>query len=189
VAVASGTLSDQELDAVYSTASCVVYPSTYEGFGLPIVESLARGLTVYVRDSLLNRWIEEHWNGPGKLVYYDTAEDLVQRLRKAELADGHAGSVASGPPSDGFPPNGRSWDDIASRTWDFLREFTEDDSLGQFWRRLDHQHRLDSFLAVNATSCGQHRPTSSKFIRDLPKKTVMEIRRFIRRRWKHRVTR
>ncbi len=189
VAVASGTLSDQELDAVYSTASCVVYPSTYEGFGLPIVESLARGLTVYVRDSLLNRWIEEHWNGPGKLVYYDTAEDLVQRLRKAELADGHAGSAASGPPSGGFRPNGRSWDDIASRTWDFLREFTEDDSLGQFWRRLDHQHRLDSFLAVNATTCGQHRPTSSKFIRDLPKKTVMEIRRFIRRRWKHRVAR
>jgi GT2 family glycosyltransferase/glycosyltransferase involved in cell wall biosynthesis len=206
VAIASGTLSDLELEALYSTASCVVYPSTYEGFGLPIVESLARGLTVYVRESVLNRWIDEHWNGPGRLVYYATQEELVQRLRENELTSGYLDSADVGPPSGGFPPNGLSWDDIASRAWDFLRELTEDDSNGQFWRRLDHQHRLNSYLAVNATAHAQHRRSSpaagiavagpqrhrrtpGEFIRDLPTKTVKEIRRFIRRRRERRAAR
>jgi GT2 family glycosyltransferase len=194
VPIASGMLSDRQLDDLYRTASCVVYPSTYEGFGLPIVESLARGLTVFVRDTVLNHWIEENWNGPGRLVYYATREELVQRLKEAERSDGDTDAVAMEPRTGGFPPNGRSWNDVAKRTWDLLQEIAADESLEQFWRRLDHQHRLESYAALHAGTAaaapaalnGRRKRTPREFFRDLPGNAAKEMRRFIRRRRERR---
>lgn len=42
--VMTGPLSDDELDAVYRAADALVYPSLYEGFGLPVLEAMARGV-------------------------------------------------------------------------------------------------------------------------------------------------
>lgn len=36
-----GFIPDEDLPYIYSLAGCLVYPSLYEGFGLPILESLA----------------------------------------------------------------------------------------------------------------------------------------------------
>jgi glycosyltransferase involved in cell wall biosynthesis len=42
--VMTGSLAPDELDAVYRAAEAFVYPSLYEGFGLPVVEAMARGI-------------------------------------------------------------------------------------------------------------------------------------------------
>jgi glycosyltransferase involved in cell wall biosynthesis len=42
--VMTGALSPEELDAVYRAADVFAYPSLYEGFGLPLVEAMARGV-------------------------------------------------------------------------------------------------------------------------------------------------
>jgi glycosyltransferase involved in cell wall biosynthesis len=42
--VRTGWLPDADLDAVYRAASLFVYPSLYEGFGLPVLEAMARGV-------------------------------------------------------------------------------------------------------------------------------------------------
>jgi glycosyltransferase involved in cell wall biosynthesis len=42
--VRTGWLSDADLDAVYGAAAMFVYPSLYEGFGLPALEAMARGV-------------------------------------------------------------------------------------------------------------------------------------------------
>lgn len=42
----TGFVDDRELNALYCFAVCYVFPSLYEGFGLPPLEAMARGLPV-----------------------------------------------------------------------------------------------------------------------------------------------
>jgi glycosyltransferase involved in cell wall biosynthesis len=44
--VLTGFLDEQDLLRVYQKASCFFFPSLYEGFGLPILEALASGISV-----------------------------------------------------------------------------------------------------------------------------------------------
>lgn len=46
-----GYVSDGELRALYEQASCFVYPSLYEGFGLPPLEAMACGCPVIVSNA------------------------------------------------------------------------------------------------------------------------------------------
>ncbi len=46
-----GAVSDTQLATLYSNALCLVMPSLYEGFGLPIVEALQAGLPVITSDT------------------------------------------------------------------------------------------------------------------------------------------
>jgi glycosyltransferase involved in cell wall biosynthesis len=41
-----GWVSAPELEGLYAAADCFVFPSLYEGFGLPILEAMARGVPV-----------------------------------------------------------------------------------------------------------------------------------------------
>ena len=45
-----GWVSPSDLEGLYRLASCFVYPSLYEGFGLPVLEAMARGVPVACSD-------------------------------------------------------------------------------------------------------------------------------------------
>jgi glycosyltransferase involved in cell wall biosynthesis len=46
----AGWLEDDELDGLYAAATCVVLPSLAEGFGLPVIEAMQRGVPVACSD-------------------------------------------------------------------------------------------------------------------------------------------
>ncbi|MBK8151402.1 MAG: glycosyltransferase [Acidobacteria bacterium] len=47
-AIEAGYVSDGELRALYEHAACFIYPSLYEGFGLPPLEAMTCGCPVIV---------------------------------------------------------------------------------------------------------------------------------------------
>ena len=50
-----GRVSDDELVRLYNQAACFVFPSLYEGFGLPPLEAMACGCPVLVSDIPVER--------------------------------------------------------------------------------------------------------------------------------------
>ena len=66
--IPSGEMAEDEVHRLVATARAVVYPSFYEGFGLPVVESLAYGRPVLVRQSPLWAEVAAHSRLPGRLI-------------------------------------------------------------------------------------------------------------------------
>ncbi len=91
--IPSGELSEDEVHRLVATARAVVYPSFYEGFGLPVVESLAYGRPVLVRRCPLWTEVAAHSRLPGRLIEFDDPASLIEGL----------GRVLSGSPPPGLP--------------------------------------------------------------------------------------
>jgi alpha-1,3-rhamnosyl/mannosyltransferase len=72
-AIQLGRVDDAELADLYSAASCLVFPSRYEGFGLPCLEAMACGCPVA---AFRNSSIPEVVDGAGVLVEDGDAEAL-----------------------------------------------------------------------------------------------------------------
>jgi len=68
-----GHLSGPELADVYTAAGCLVFPSRYEGFGLPCLEALACGCPVA---AYRNSSLPEVVDGAGELVPDGDADAL-----------------------------------------------------------------------------------------------------------------
>jgi glycosyltransferase involved in cell wall biosynthesis len=102
-----GELDDAALARQYRGARCVVYPSLYEGFGLPVLEAMACGTAVVTSG-----------RGATGEVAGDAAV-LVDPLDVRSIAEGIERAVAA---RDALRPLGLaraqafSWDDAARRT-------------------------------------------------------------------------
>ena len=66
------------LDALYRAASVCALPSRYEGFGLPLLEAMARGCPVVASDVSS---LPEVVNGAGPLVPADDVDAWAEALR------------------------------------------------------------------------------------------------------------
>jgi len=71
-----GEVPDQDLPALYSGATAFVYPSLYEGFGLPVVEAMQCGACVIASPALCE-------TGGNAALYADNARELAQAMTEA----------------------------------------------------------------------------------------------------------
>jgi glycosyltransferase involved in cell wall biosynthesis len=75
-----GYVDDTRLWELYKTAFGLIFPSHYEGFGLPIVEAMSQACPVITRKNT-----SLHEVGGEAAVYYDdTTSDLVQQMLRLE---------------------------------------------------------------------------------------------------------
>jgi glycosyltransferase involved in cell wall biosynthesis len=75
-----GEIPDTELAALYRGAHCVLYPSLYEGFGLPVLEAMACGAPVVTSAATA---MEEVAGGAAVLVDPLDVEAIAQGVRDA----------------------------------------------------------------------------------------------------------
>lgn len=55
--VSQRNVTDSELPNLYANSTALLYPSEYEGFGLPLVEAMASGVPIIASDIAINREI------------------------------------------------------------------------------------------------------------------------------------
>lgn len=79
VAVLTNFVSREELAALYSLCTGIVFPSLYEGFGLPITEAMCGGAPVIAGNSSS---LPEVVGDAGVLVDASSAEELSQAMLK-----------------------------------------------------------------------------------------------------------
>jgi glycosyltransferase involved in cell wall biosynthesis len=77
--VFTGYVADEDLGAIYSAAMCFVYPSYFEGFGLPVVEAMQCGVPV-VAGNVTS--LPEVVSGAGVLVNPFDVQALANAIAK-----------------------------------------------------------------------------------------------------------
>ncbi len=93
-----GRLSDEEKSTLMQQSDVYLYPSRYEGFGLPLLESMAAGVPLISSDiPVVNETVQHEYNG--LLTPYNDAPALAEAalrllhddaLRQRLIAGGHA---------------------------------------------------------------------------------------------------
>lgn len=80
----SGQVGEETMSATFAHADAIIFPSFYEGFGLPIVEGLSYGRTVLARASSLVDELAAEYRGPGRLLTFSTERELIRLLNELE---------------------------------------------------------------------------------------------------------
>ncbi len=111
----TGHVSDHDLKAIYNGAQALVYPSLYEGFGLPIVEAMTCGCPVICS------------NTAGMPEVAGDAAILINPVKKDELAHAietivHDTELKNSLVKKGFQQAaGFTWDSTARKTLDVFK--------------------------------------------------------------------
>ena len=112
-------VSNEKLNSLYNSAHALIYPSSYEGFGIPVVEAMAAGCPVIASNSSS---IPEAAGDAGLLVNEMSAVAFAARIRELKNS-----SLREAVIQRGFINSKRfSWERCYQETIVFYREILED---------------------------------------------------------------
>jgi GT2 family glycosyltransferase/glycosyltransferase involved in cell wall biosynthesis len=136
VSFESGHLEEDEIRKLLAAASFVVFPSTYEGFGFPIVESLAWRKPVLARDIPVARDIREKLGADQNLILYSSTQDLIERLKSGFPAWRENGNNTAASSS-------ANWDATSLKIGNFITDVVRSfDFQNVLVPRTEHMHIL-----------------------------------------------
>ena len=114
--ICTGFVPDEDLPALYSQAISLIYPSKYEGFGLPIVEAMNCEVPVITAK---NSSLPEA--GGDAALYFDTFDVtmLVDRMNEITSKEFDDSSMSKASLSHA---NSFSWNTFATTFWNELSQ-------------------------------------------------------------------
>lgn len=79
-----GYVPDKELVQLYRSARAFVFPSQYEGFGIPLLEAMSTGLPILCSDIATNRELNERHNAQMFFFSLESVKTLVDLFSETE---------------------------------------------------------------------------------------------------------
>lgn len=79
----SGNLSEEQMESFYAQARFIVFPSHYEGFGLPLLKGMAYEKPVLMRDAVLSREMKRRLGGNPNIILYEDTDELLRIVRES----------------------------------------------------------------------------------------------------------
>jgi hypothetical protein len=134
----SGDLDNSVADNLYRNAKCIIFPSFYEGFGLPVVKGLAHGKTVVARSSRLLHEVAPMCANLGRLIEFTNSMDLLPIVASVLSGSCHP-AIALGDKLVAGEPT-YSWLTCGERILDFAKRLKTSESPDR-WRRRDRALR------------------------------------------------
>lgn len=80
----TGFIDDEDLPQIYKDAELFIFPSKYEGFGLPVIEAMSQGTLVLSSDAAS---LPEVLDGNGLMFKSDNVESLKNKILEFENLD------------------------------------------------------------------------------------------------------
>ncbi|MDO9396277.1 MAG: glycosyltransferase, partial [Herbiconiux sp.] len=137
VPIAGGLLSDAQVSRLYAQAAVVVFPSTYEGFGLPIAEAAQRGKPVVVFDTAVSREV---------VAELGLADSTRSFSHFSELPAAVEAAIAAGSASNAVPV--RTLDEYNAALIDVIvEELAKPVDLARLRARVTHFRAVKAYSA------------------------------------------
>jgi glycosyltransferase involved in cell wall biosynthesis len=165
------SLSDEELRLAYAGATALVYPSRYEGFGLPVAEAMACGCPV-ITTKLAS--LPEVAGDAALYVDPDDPQELREALDAVREPDRRAAMLATG----GKRASAFRWDESAAALAAALSDAALADTAEQRRARDETwRPRREAQAAFQGERRNGLRRLRSATIRSLPPRAVILLRR------------
>lgn len=138
----SGHLPEEDVRKLLRCARLIVYPSLYEGFGIPVLEGLAFHKPVLVRSTPVAREIRSKLRANKNVILYDSTSELISKLSKGFPTWKEEDSTAAA---------NWDWDAVVRDMGEMFRELIEAASLTEtLIPRLRHLRLLGLEAAADA---------------------------------------
>ena len=77
----SGSLTNNFVSKLYQNASLIIFPSDYEGFGLPISKALSYGKEIILLKNQLNIELYNHFDKPNNFILVDSFSEISNVIK------------------------------------------------------------------------------------------------------------